>query len=127
MLVLSSQFRLLGTSPIVWLCDQEPATRFQKGLPPVKAKLKRWWIYLSQFRLTVHHIQGIKNEMAHHICRNNFNALLGESSKGLTKEAFQRIDAQLDLSMRTAGVLEGLGLRDYHARYKCVLNSLSDL
>ena len=28
--------------------------------------------------------------------------------------------------MRTAGVLEGWNLRDYHAEYKCVLNSLSD-
>ena len=36
------------------------------------------------------------------------------------------MDVQLDLSMRTAGVLEGWRLRDYHAEYKCVLNSLSD-
>ena len=99
---------------------------FQKGPPPEKAKLKRWWTYLSQFRLTVHHIQGIKNEMADHISRNNFDALLGESSEALSKEAFQRMDVQLDLSMRTAGVLEGWSLRDYHAEYKCVVNSLSD-
>ena len=33
---------------------------------------------------------------------------------------------RLDLSMRTAGVLEGSSLRDYHADYKCVLQSLSD-
>ena len=37
---------------------------FQKGPPPEKAKLKRWWTYLSQFRLTVHHIPGIKNELS---------------------------------------------------------------
>ena len=36
------------------------------------------------------------------------------------------MDVQLDLSMRTAGVLEGWSLPDYHAEYKCVLNSLSD-
>ena len=30
---------------------------FLKGPPPEKAKLKRWWTYLSQFRLTVHHIR----------------------------------------------------------------------
>ena len=36
------------------------------------------------------------------------------------------MDVQLDLSMRTAGVLENWSLRDYHAEYKCVLNSLSD-
>ena len=105
MLVLSSQSHLLGTNPIVWLCDQEPVKTFQKGPPPEKAKLKPWWTYLSQFRLTVHHIQGIKNEMADYISHNNFDAPLGESSEALAKEAVQRMDVKLDLSMRTAGVL----------------------
>ena len=64
--------------------------------------------------------------MADCISRNNFDALLGENSEALAKEAFQRMDVQLDLSMRTAGVLEGWSLRDYHAEYKCVLDFLSD-
>ena len=64
MLVLSFQSGLLGTNPIVWRWDQEPVKTFQKGPPPQKAKLKRWWTYLSQFRLTVHHLQGRKTEMA---------------------------------------------------------------
>ena len=38
---------------------------------------------------------------------------MGESSEALAKEAFQRMDVQLDLSMRTAGILEGWGLTDY--------------
>ena len=126
MLVLSSQSRLLGTNPVVWLCDQEPVKTFQKGPPPEKAKLKRWRTYLSQFRLTVHHIPGIKNKMADYISRNNFDALLGKSSEALAKEAFQSMDVQLDLSMRTAGVLEGWSLRDYQAEYQCVLSTLSD-
>ena len=50
MLVLSSQARLLGSNPVVWLCDQEPVRSFQKGPPPEKAKLRRWWTYLSQLR-----------------------------------------------------------------------------
>ena len=126
MLELSSQSRLLGTNPIVWLRDQEPVETFQKGPPPEKAKLKRWWTYLSQFRQTVHHIQGINNEMGDYISRNNFNVLLGESSEALGREAFQGMDVQLDLSMPTAGVQGGWCLRDHHAVYKCVLNSLSD-
>ena len=126
LLVLSSRSRLLGTNPIVWLCDQEPGKTFHKGPPPEKAKLNRWWTQLSLFRLTVRHLQGIKNEMADYICRNNFDALLGESSEALAKEAFQRMDVQLDLSMRTAGVLEGWSLRDYQAEYQRVLHSLSD-
>ena len=88
---------------------------FQKGPPPEKAKLKRWWTYLSQFRLTVHHIPGIKNELSDYISRNNFDALIAESSEALAKEAFQRTDVQLDLSMRTAGILEGWSLTDYQS------------
>ena len=34
MLVLSCQARLLGSNPVVWLCDQEPFLNFQKGPPP---------------------------------------------------------------------------------------------
>ena len=105
----------LALGPFVWLCDQDPVKTFQKGLPPEKAKLKRWWTYLSQFRLTVNNIQGIKNEMSEYISRNNYGVPLGESSEALAKEAFQHVDVQLDLSMRTAVVLEGWSLTDYHA------------
>ena len=122
LLVLSSQSRLLGANPIVRLYHQKPVETVQNGCPAAKAKLKRWWTYLSQFRLTVHHIQGIKNKMADHTSCNNFDALLGESSEAVAGEAFQHIDVHLDLSMRTAGVLEGLSLRDYQADYQCVLS-----
>ena len=47
MLVLSSQSRLLGSNPIVWLCDQGAVKSFQKNPQPEKAKLKRWLTYLS--------------------------------------------------------------------------------
>ena len=119
--MLSSQFQLLGSNPIVWLCDQEPVKTFQKGSPPEKAKVKRWWTYLSQFRLTDNHIPGVKNEPSDYILRNNFDALIGESSEALAKEAFQRMDVKLDLSMRTAGVLEGWCLADYQSVYKDTL------
>ena len=42
MLVLPSQARLLGSNPVVWLCEQEQVRTFQKGPPPKKAKLRRW-------------------------------------------------------------------------------------
>ena len=93
----------------------------RKGPPPEKAKLKRWWTYLSQFRLIVHHIPGIKNELSDYIWRNNLGALIGESSEALAKEAFQRMDVQLDLSMRTAGILEDWSLTDYQCEYKEIL------
>ena len=58
MLVLSSQARLLGSNPVVRLCNEEPVRTFQKGPPPEEAKLQHWLTYLSQLRLTVHHISG---------------------------------------------------------------------
>ena len=94
MSVLSSQSRLLGPNPILWLCDQEPVKSFQKGPPRGKAKLKGWWTYLRHFRPTVQHIPGIKNELSDYISRNNFDALIVESSEALVKEAFQRMDVQ---------------------------------
>ena len=98
---------------------------FQKGPPPEKAKLKRWWTYLSQLRLRVHHIPGIKNELSDYISRNDFHGLIGESSEALAKEAFQRMDVQLDLSMRTAGILEGWSPTDYQSEYKKMLQTLN--
>ena len=87
-LVLSSQSRIFGSNPIFWLCDQEPVKSLQKGPPPEKAKLNRCWTYLSQFRLTVHHISGIKNELSDYISRNNFDALIGESSEVTRQRGF---------------------------------------
>ena len=108
MLVLSSQSRLLGSSPVVWLCDQEPVRTFQKGPPPEKAKLRRLWTYLSQLRLSVHHIWGFKNECADYISRNNFDDMIGARSEELAKEAFSRMDVHLDLNMTMIRPLDGL-------------------
>ena len=113
MLVLSSQSRLLGSNPVVWLCDQEPVRNFQKGPPPEKAKLGRWWTYLSQLRLSVHHIQGVKNESADYISRNNFDDMIGARSEELAKEAFSRMDVHLDLNMAMIRPLEGLRQVEY--------------
>ena len=113
MLVLSSHARRLGSNPVVWLCDQEPVRTFQKGPSPEKAKLWRWWTYLSQLQLTVHHIQGVKNECADYISRNNFDALIGTRSEALAKEAFSRMDVHLDLNMTMIRPLDGLKQSEY--------------
>ena len=63
--------------------------------------------------------------MSDYISRNNFDALIGESSEALPKEAFQRMDVQLDLSMRTAGILQGGSPTDYQSEYKEILQTLS--
>ena len=113
MLVLSSQARLLASNPVVWLCDLEPVRTFQKGPPPEKAKLQRWWTYLSHLRLTVHHIKGVKNESADPISRNNFDALIGARSEALAKEAFSRMVVQMDLNMTMIRPLDGLQQSKY--------------
>ena len=113
MLVLSSQSRLLGSNPVVWLCAQEPVRTFQKGPPPEKAKLRRWCTYLSQLWLSVHHIQGVNNECADYISRNNFDDMIGARSEELAKEAFSRMDVHLDLNMIMIRPLDGLKQVEY--------------
>ena len=76
MLLLSSQSRLQGSNPVVWLCDQEPVRSFAKRPAPEKAKLRCWWTYLSQLWLSVHHIQSVENECADYISSNNFDDML---------------------------------------------------
>ena len=63
--------------------------------------------------------------LSDYISRNNFDALIGESSEALARKAFQRMDVQLDLSMCTAGILEGWSLTDYQSEYKEILQTLS--
>ena len=102
---------------MVWLCDQEPVHTFQKGPPPEKAKLRRWSTYLSQLRLMVHHIQGVKNECADYVSRNNFDALIGARSEALAKEAFSHMEVHLDLNMTMKRPLDGLQQSDYLRKF----------
>ena len=113
MLVLTSQSRLFGSSPVVWLCDQDPVHTFQKRSPPEKAKLRRWWTYLTALRLSVLHIQGVKNECADYIGCNNFEDMIGARSEELAKEAFSRMDLHLDLNMTMIRPLDGLQQVEY--------------
>ena len=113
MLVLSSRSRLLGGSPVVRLCDQEPVRAFKRGPPPEKAKLKCRWTYLSQLRLSVHHIQGAKNECADYISRNNFDDMMGARSEELAKEVFSRMDVHLDLNITMIRPLDVLQQVEY--------------
>ena len=104
---------MLGSNPLVCLCDQEPVRTFRRGPPTEKAKLRRWWTYLSQLRLSVHHIQGVKNECANYISRNNFDDMIGARSEDLAKEAFSRMDVHLDLNMTMIRPLDGLQHVEY--------------
>ena len=69
--------------------------------------------YLSQLRLTVHHIQGVENKCADYISRNNFDALIGARSEALAKKAFSCMDVHLDLNMTMIRPLDGLQRFEY--------------
>ena len=113
MQALSSQSQLLGSNQVVWLCDQESVRTFQKGPPPEKARLRRWWTYVSQLRHSVHHIQGVKNECADYISRKIFDDMIGARSEELAKEAFSRMDVHLYLNMTMIRPLDGLRQLEY--------------
>ena len=48
-------------------CGQELVKAFPKSPPPEETKLKHWWTYLSQLRLSDHHMQGIKIQIVGYI------------------------------------------------------------
>ena len=88
--------------------------RSARSRPPSrKAKLRRWCTYLSQLRLTVHHIKGVKNECADYISRNNYDALIGARSEALAQEAFSHMYVHLDLNMTLIRPLDGLQQAEY--------------
>ena len=109
---------------MVWLFDQEPVRTFQKGPPSEKAKLRRWWTYLSQLRLSVHHIQGVKNECADYIRRNKFDDMIGARSGQLAKEAFSRLDVHLVLNMTMIRPLDGLQQVEYLKEFRDIYKRL---
>jgi len=52
-LAIGSQQRILSHLPIVWLCDQQAAQAFIKNPAPENGRLRRWWTFLSQMRITI--------------------------------------------------------------------------
>ena len=59
-------------------------------------------------QLSVHHIQGVKNKSADYISRNNFEDLICAGSEELAKDAFSRMDVNLDPNMTMIRPLDGL-------------------
>ena len=61
----------------------------------------------------MHHIQGVKNECADYISRNNFDDMIDAESEKLAKEAFSGMDVHLDLNMTIIRPLDGLQQVEY--------------
>ena len=94
-------------------CATKSRSALSRRIPHLRRPSYGWWTYFSQLRLTVHHIQGIKNECADYISRNNFDDLIGARSEALAKEAFSRMDVHLDLNMTMIRPLDGLQKAEY--------------
>ena len=100
-LVLASQQRIIGNNPVTWLCDQDSVKYFMDSPPPEQKQLRRWWVFLSQLQIAVRHIQGLKSELSDYLSRNSFDERFGQSSSEMAKDAFAKMDVQLDLFMKT--------------------------
>ena len=94
--------------PMSGASSAAPACAWEGIVAATRSMCPRW-----EVRLTVHHIQGVKNECAAYISRNNFDALIGVRSEALAKEAFSRMDVHLDLNMTMIRPLDGLQQAEY--------------
>ena len=61
----------------------------------------------------MHHIQGVKNECADYISRNNVDDMNGARSEELANEAFSRMHVHLELNMTMIRPLVGLQQVEY--------------
>ena len=94
--------RFVGARAVgAWVGEQKPLGKTPSaGQPQSRVDLPTY--------LSVHHIQGVKNECADHISRNNFDDMIGARSEELAKEAFSRMDVHLDLNMTMIRPLDGI-------------------
>ena len=125
-LLISGQSRLSGTNAVVWLCDQESAETFFKGGPPGNRKLRRWWTFLAQLKLNIYRVPGLKKELRDWLSRGNFDEEISSSSEALSREAFQKMDIHLNVTMSKAALLSSLRKSDYVEEYGDILKALGD-
>ena len=115
-LTLASQFRIVANMPIVWFTDNEALTSFLDKDPPLNKRLRRWYLYLSQFQMKIFHLPGLKNELCDYLSRHAFDTKIDESFEELVKETFVKMDCQLDLCMQQILVLSdkfAISAQDY--------------
>ena len=83
--------------PIVWFTDNEAATSFLDKEPPLNKRLRRMYVFLSQLKLKIFHLPGLKNELCDFLSRNIFEEKLSVEFETLVQDAFAKMDSQLDL------------------------------
>ena len=67
--------------------------------PPQTPRLRSWYCFLTQFRLTIKHIPGLKNEFCDWLSRAQFETKSGENFDEIAKEAFDKMDLALDFAI----------------------------
>ena len=111
---------------MVWLCDQESTETFLKGASPENRKLRRWWTFLIQLKVNIYRVPGLKNELCDWLSRENTDEKSSASSEALSREAFQKMDVHLDLTMSKAELLSSLRKSHYVEEYGDILKALGD-
>ena len=99
-LTMASQFRIVAGHKILWFCDNRAVKTFLDQAPPVNPRLRRWFLFLSQFPIKIEHIPGLKNELCDFLSRHSFDEKYQLQTEKLAQDAFSRMDTQLDLSIR---------------------------
>jgi len=100
-LTLAANYRFIAGLPIVWLTDNGALTHFLDQEPPLNRRQRRWYVYLSQFPIKIFHLPGKKNELTDYLSRDLVEKALGCEFDQIAKQAFTRMDAQLDPFMDT--------------------------
>ena len=90
---------MLAALPIIWFCDNQATRSFLDGSPPQNPRLRRWYTFLTLFRLTIKQIPGIKNEMCDWLSRSHFDSLTGQDFDQLAQDAFDQMDTALDFAI----------------------------
>ena len=70
---------------------------FLEKEPPLNKRLRRMYVFLSQLRLKIYHLPGLKNELCDFLSRNVFEEKLNVEFDSLVKDDFTKMDSQLDL------------------------------
>ena len=92
--------------------------------PPEQKRQRRWWVFLSQIRLAVHHLQGPKNELSGYPSRTSFDGRLGQSSEEMAKDVFAKMDVQLDLFMNNTQPQNKWGKEELLKDYAAIMKQL---
>ena len=103
---------------------RSPTKTFLKEAPPENRKPTRWWMFLAQLKLNIYRVPGLKNELCNWLSCENFDEKFSASSESLSRDAFQKMDVHLNLTMSKAELLSSLRKSDYLEEYGDILNAL---